>query len=144
MENLIQPEVLSKTFENAKIDDISVLTEFVESELEKLDCPMKTVIQINVAIDELFSNIVLYAYGGASGSVTVNLIKNEEPRSVSLQFIDSGTPYDPLAKDDPDVTLNAEERSIGGLGIFMVKKTMDDMKYEYKDEKNILTITKNI
>lgn len=63
---------------------------------------------------------------------------------ISITFSDSGKPYNPLEKPDPDVTLSAEERSIGGLGIFMVKKSMDDMRYEYKDGQNILTITKRL
>ena len=68
----------------------------------------------------------------------------EEPLTVVITFIDDGVPYDPLAKDDPDTSLSAEERQIGGLGIYMVKKTMDDISYEYKDGRNILKIRKNL
>lgn len=126
----------------AKIEDIPEVTAFVEAELEKIDCPMKAAIQLNVAVDEIYSNIVKYAYPKAPGPVKVEVILDEDPASVSLRFTDEGVPYNPLTKEDPDITLSAEERTIGGLGIFMVKKTMDDMRYEYENEKNILTIKK--
>lgn len=128
--------------QTAKIEDIPEVTAFVEAELEKIDCPTKAAIQLNVAVDEIYSNIVKYAYPKSPGPVKVEVIRDEDPASVSLRFTDEGIPYNPLTKEDPDITLSAEERSIGGLGIFMVKKTMDDMRYEYENEKNILTIKK--
>lgn len=131
-------------FENASIDDIPAVTEFVEGELEKLGCPMKTTVQINIAIDELYSNIVKYGYGSESGPISVKFIVKDDPQTVLLRFEDEGIPYNPLVKADPDITLSAEERGIGGLGIFMVKKTMDDIKYKYENGKNILTISKII
>ncbi len=131
-------------FDNACINDIAAVTEFVESELEKIECPMKAVMQISVAIDEIYSNIVKYGYKDTHGPVTVKFIYKEENRAVYIQFTDEGIPYNPLVKEDPDVTLSAEERSIGGLGIYVVKKTMDDMKYKYENEQNILTIKKFI
>ena len=137
------PPVPSMFFEEASIDDIPVVSEFVESELTKLGCPMKTVFGINIAIDEVYSNIVKYGYGDRKGPVTVEVMQNRRPRGVSLRFIDEGIPYNPLTKEDPDITLSAEERNIGGLGVFMVKKTMDDVKYEFQNDRNILTITKN-
>ncbi len=134
----------SITFERAAIADIPAVTAFAEAELEKIDCPMKTVIQINVAIDEIYSNIVKYGYKDGSGPVTVKLIVREDPRAVYIRFCDEGVPYNPLTKEDPDVTLSAEERNIGGLGIYMVKKTMDDMKYKYENGQNILTVMKRL
>lgn len=131
-------------FEKAELADIPKVTAFVEEELEKLECPMKAVIQISIAIDEIYSNIVKYGYANKPGPITVEVIDHTEEGAVSLRFTDDGMPYNPLTKEDPDVTLSAEERNIGGLGIYMVKKTMDDMKYAYEDEKNILTITKRI
>lgn len=136
------PEVPSIYFEEAKLEDISAATEFVETELEKLDCPMKTVIQMNVAVDEIFSNIVRYGYPKGPGPVKLELIHREDPEAICLRFTDEGIPYNPLKKEDPDITLSAEDRSIGGLGIFMVKKTMDDMRYAYENDRNILTIKK--
>ena len=134
----------SITFENAVMGDITAVTDFIERELEKLDCPMKTVMQIDVAADEIFSNIINYGYPDSSGKVTVKFIYHHSARAVYIRFEDEGIPYNPLTKDDPDITLSADERSIGGLGVFVVKKTMDDMKYKYENGKNILTIKKFI
>ena len=136
------PPAPSIRIENAAISDIPAVTEFVEAELEKLDCPMKSTIQINVAIDELFSNIVKYGYVKQPGPVTVSVIARDDPHGVCIRFEDEGIPYNPLNKEDPDVSLSVEERGIGGLGIFLVKKTMDDIKYAYDNGKNILSITK--
>ena len=126
----------------ASIDNVSAVTEFVDAQLEALDCPMKAQMQIDIAIDELFSNIAFYAYGDGEGEATIRFEELEAPRAVRITFIDSGIPYNPLAAEDPDTTLSAEERKIGGLGVFMVKKSMDELDYEYKDGKNILTIQK--
>ncbi len=136
------PPVPTIHFDEAKLEDISEATAFVEDELEKIGCPMKTVIQFNVAIDEIFSNIVRYGYAQKAGPVTVSVIETEDPHAVHLRFADNGIPYNPLTKSDPDVTLSAEERGIGGLGIYMVKKTMDDVRYKFEKDQNILTITK--
>ena len=86
----------------------------------------------------------MIAYGDGSGNAAVQVSVNEEPLSAEITFIDNGKQYDPLAKADPDITLSAKERKRGGLGIFMVKNTMDSVSYEYKDGKNILTIKKNL
>ena len=139
-----QPPVPSIHFDAAKIADISAVTEFVESELEKLDCPMKSVMQIDVAIDEIYSNIVNHGYGAKPGPVTVKVVERIEPHAVCIRFYDEARPYNPLTKEDPDVTLSVEERGIGGLGIYMVKKTMDEVKYKYENEQNVLTIIKNL
>lgn len=128
----------------ATVENIEKVTEFVDEQLETLDCPMKAEMQINIAIDELFSNIAFYAYRPEIGEATVRVEVQEDPTAVIITFIDQGKPYDPLAKEDPDVTLSAEERGIGGLGIYMVKKSMDAVTYEYKDGSNILSIVKNI
>ena len=126
----------------ARSENVSLVTEFVEEQLECMDCPMKIQMKMGIAIDELFSNIALYAYPSGDGDVTVRVEKQEEPAAVRITFIDRGVPYDPLKKEDPDVTLSAEEREIGGLGIYLVKKTMDDISYEYKDGQNILSVLK--
>ena len=128
----------------AAVENIETVTEFVNEQLEAYDCPMKVQIQIDVAIDELFSNIARYAYNPEVGIATVQVAVAEDPLSVVITFIDNGIPYDPLKREDPDVTLSIEERGIGGLGIYMVKKTMDDITYEYKDGQNILRIKKRI
>jgi anti-sigma regulatory factor (Ser/Thr protein kinase) len=129
---------------NATLDNIGQVTEFVDAQLEQYDCPIKAQMQIDIAIDEIFSNIARYAYHPETGPATVKVEVMEQPMTVVLTFVDSGSPYDPLAKADPDVTLSAEERDIGGLGIYLVKKSMDDITYEYKDGKNILRVKKNL
>ena len=128
----------------AKVENIEAVTNFVNEQLEALDCPMKAQVQIDIAIDELFGNIAHYAYNPEIGKATVRVEVIEDPLAVVITFIDNGVPYDPLAKADPDTTLSAEEREIGGLGIYMVKKSMDDITYEYKDGQNILAIKKNL
>ena len=128
----------------ATVENIETVTDFVNEQLEALDCPMRAQMQIDIAIDELFGNIAHYAYSPGIGQATVQVDVVEEPLSVVITFIDNGVPYDPLAKADPDTTLSAEERDIGGLGIYMVKKSMDDIAYEYKDGQNILTIKKSL
>ena len=128
----------------ATVENIETVTDFVNEQLEALDCPMKAQMQIDIAIDELFSNIAHYAYKPEKGDATVRVEVVEDPLSVVITFIDNGVPYDPLAKADPDTTLSADERDIGGLGIYMVKKSMDDITYEYKDGQNILKIKKNL
>ena len=128
----------------ATVENIETVTDFVNEQLEALDCPMKAQMQIDIAIDELFGNIAHYAYNPEIGKATVRVEVIEDPLAVVITFIDNGVPYDPLAKADPDTTLSAEEREIGGLGIYMVKKSMDDITYEYKDGQNILTIKKKI
>ena len=128
----------------ATVENIETVTDFVNEQLETLDCPIKAQMQIAIAIDELFGNIAHYAYNPEIGKATVRVEVIEDPLAVTITFIDNGVPYDPLAKADPDTTLSAEERDIGGLGIYMVKKSMDDITYEYKDGQNILKIKKKL
>jgi len=128
----------------ATVENIESVTDFVNEQLEALDCPMKAQMQIDIAIDEIFSNIAHYAYNPEIGQATVRVEVPEDPLSVMITFIDNGVPYDPLAKADPDTTLSAEERDIGGLGIYIVKKSMDEIVYEYKNGHNILKIKKNL
>lgn len=129
---------------DATTANIPAVTDFVNEQLEAYGCSMKVQTQIDIAIDELFSNIAHYAYHPGVGPATVRVELTEQPCSVVVTFIDNGVPYDPLKKEDPDTTLSADERQIGGLGIFMVKKSMDAVEYTYKDGQNILTITKNM
>ena len=126
----------------AKIDNVGPVTDFIDEQLEKLDCPFKARTQIDVAIDEIFSNIAKYAYPQGNGKATVRFEPQSDPRGACIWFIDEGIPYDPLSAETPDVSLPAEERDVGGLGIFLVRKTMDDVRYEYKDGKNILCLHK--
>lgn len=129
---------------DAAVENIEVVTDFVNEELEKLDCPVKARRQIDVAIDELFGNIARYAYSPDVGKATVRFSVEEKPLEVTITFVDNGVPFNPLEKTNPDTSLSAEERPIGGLGIFLVKKSMDLVEYEYKNGQNILKIKKNI
>ena len=126
----------------ADVKNLDEVLAFVDERLEKYDCPPKVQMQIDVAVEELFVNIAHYAYNPNKGSAVISIEIQEDPLAVMITFADGGVPYNPLEKPDPDVTLPAEKRQIGGLGIYMVKKSMDGVFYEYKDGKNILTIKK--
>ena len=128
----------------ATIENLKQVIAFVDAELEALDCSMKVQIQIDVAVEEIFVNIAHYAYAPGSGQATIRVETSLEPKAVTVTFTDKGIPYDPLSRPDPDVTLSAEERQIGGLGIYMVKKTMNEMEYEYRDGQNVLRMKKYI
>ena len=196
----------------AKIENVDKVTEFVNEVLEEKDCPLKVQMQLDVAIDEIFGNIAYYAYGKGSGNATIQIEMEDNPPKITLIFIDQGTPYNPLENKDPDITLDIEDREIGGLaasraniedaksfmkfqtighdklnqlrhvrffkdmpgmyehmrkhaailrpkfekvedvlekeigglGIFLVKKTMDELSYEYVDGQNILTMKKEL
>ena len=128
----------------ALVSNLDEVIDFVNEQLEAHDCPMKEQIQLDVAVEELFVNIASYAYNPETGPATILISIEGNPLSVIITFVDHGVPYDPLAKEDPDITLSADERQIGGLGIFMVKKSMDEVVYKYEDGKNILSIKKKI
>ena len=128
----------------ATMENFSKVTAFVDEQLEGLSCPLKAQTQINVSIDELLSNIARYAYAPGTGVVTVRFCFDADTRTVSISFLDSGIPFDPLSQAAPDINAPAEERAVGGLGIYLVRKTMDRVDYRYADGKNILTIQKCI
>jgi len=125
-------------------ENLDTVTAFVDERLEKVGCSMKSQMQIDLAVEEIFVNIAKYAYKPDKGRATVRVEVNDDPVQVKITFLDHGKPYDPLAKEDPDVTLSADDRPVGGLGIFMVKQSMDDVIYEYKDGANILTLVKSL
>ena len=127
---------------DATVDNLSKVLAFIDEQLEANNCPMRVMLEIDVAAEEIFVNVASYAYTSGIGSAAIEVNFEEKPKAVAIRFIDSGIPYNPLEKEDPDVTLPAEKRGIGGLGVFMVKKSMDEVTYEYKDGKNHLTIRK--
>ena len=127
---------------DATVDNLNKVLAFIDEQLEANNCPMRVMLEIDVAAEEIFVNVASYAYTSGVGSVAIEVNFEEQPKAVAIRFIDSGIPYNPLEKEDPDVTLPAEKRGIGGLGVFMVKKSMDEVTYEYKDGKNHLTIRK--
>ena len=119
--------------------------EFIGEQLEQYSCSPKVKFQLDVAVEEIFVNIAHYAYlPEQEGEATVRCCVGGSPLQVTIQFLDHGKPFNPLAKKDADITLSAEERDIGGLGILMVKKSMDAVDYSYEEGKNILTIKKSI
>lgn len=128
----------------ATTSSITAVTSFVDAELERIDCPMKANTQIDICIDEIFGNIASYAYGSDTGSATIQLDFDEAERIVSLTFIDGGMPFDPRDVPEPDTTSPLEERPIGGLGLFMVKKMVDSLDYQREGGRNVLTICKRI
>ena len=128
----------------AKIEALTEVIGFVEQSLENHDCPIKTQTAICVAIEEIFVNVARYAYGDTQGEVALSIAFDKENQVVTFRMADKGIPFDPLKKSEPDITLSAEEREIGGLGIFITKKTMDAITYAYENGENILTMTKKI
>ena len=130
-------ESMKKCSVEPRLECMETVSAFFERELTDHQAPPKVIAQVNVAIDEIFSNIARYS-GATSATVGCEV---EKGRAI-LRFTDNGRPYDPTQQPDPDTTLGVEEREIGGLGIFMVKKTMDRIAYSYSDGMNVLTIEK--
>ena len=128
---------MKELFVEAKTENLNAVIDFINLNIG--DFPAKTKNQIGIAVDEIFSNIARYAYHPSSGNTVVRVAVDDE---ITIEFEDSGTAYDPLSKEDPDVSLSAEDREVGGLGIFIVKKIMDSMEYRRDGGKNIVTIKK--
>ena len=128
----------------AAVENIEIVTDFVTAELEKLDCPMKAETQIAIAIDELFGNIARYAYSPDIGKATVRFEVEEDPLAVIITFIDNGVPFNPLEQAEPDTHLSAQERQIGGLGIHLIKETMDEVEYAHEEGRNVLKMQKKL
>ncbi|MBO4872469.1 MAG: ATP-binding protein [Lachnospiraceae bacterium] len=145
---LEKTDMLTFSLQEMEIDavkeNLAEVHAFVNEHLEAAGCPLKVKRQIDLAVEEIFINIASYAYAPEKGKATVRVEVSEDPVAATVTFTDRGIPYDPLAKEDPDISLSAEEREIGGLGIFVTKKLMDDVSYTYKDGQNILTLTKNL
>ena len=128
----------------AKTEALADVLGFVEQTLESYACPMKMQTAICVAIEEVFVNVAHYAYPNGEGDMTLCIGFDEQTRTLTFRMADKGVPFDPLQKPDPDISLSAEEREIGGLGIFITKKTMDTVSYAYENGENILTMIKKI
>ena len=132
-----------KTFP-AKTEALSDVLGFVEQMLDSFECPIKIQVALCVAIEEVFVNVAHYAYGEGEGNMSLGIGFDEESRAITFRMTDKGIPFDPLKKPDPDISLSADEREIGGLGIFITKKTMDSLTYNYENNENILTMIKKI
>ena len=128
----------------AESTNLEEVQRFVDERLECAACSPKARMQIGVAVEEIFINIASYAYAPEKGKTRVRVEVSEEPVTVTITFVDHGIPYDPLAREDPDIRASAADREIGGLGIFMTKKIMDDVSYEYSGGQNILTLKKKL
>lgn len=127
---------------DATVENITVITEFIDEQLENAGCPLDIQYLIDIAVDELFGNVAKYGYVDCTGKITVKTDIDE--KMAVITFIDNGIPYNPLMRETPDLELSAEERSPGGVGIHIVKNSMDDIKYEYKNNQNILIIYKKL
>ncbi len=126
----------------AVVENLQTVIDFATEHLEEQDCPMKTAMQMELVIEEIFVNIANYAYNPEVGMATFCIEFEERPSAILMTFIDNGKPYNPLEKSDPDTTLDIDERDIGGLGIFLVKKNVDEIDYKYEGGKNILSMKK--
>jgi anti-sigma regulatory factor (Ser/Thr protein kinase) len=135
---------MKELFIEALTDNLDSVLAFVDEQLEATECSMKIQMRIDLAVEEIFVNIANYAYDPETGPATVRVDVAPDGTVVTITFVDNGVPYDPLAKADPDITLPADQREIGGLGIFLVKKNMDDVSYEYVNGSNILTLKKGL
>ena len=133
--------MVAKKF-NAETVRLDEVIEFIDEQLEQADCPIKIQMQLDIAVEEIFVNVAHYAYHPDVGEVEIKVEITENPKAAVVTFLDSGKPFNPLEKPDPDITLSLEERKVGGLGIFMVKKTMDDVKYVFVIGHNCLELTK--
>ena len=127
----------------ARVENLEEFQAFVADRIGE-DCSIKTQMQIDLAVEEIFVNIASYAYAPDEGEAALRVEVSDEPRTVTLTFRDRGVPYDPLAREDPDVAALATERQIGGLGVFLTKQIMDEVRYEYRDGQNVLTMRKQL
>lgn len=128
----------------ADVNQLNDVMAFIEENLDEAGAAPKTAMQVNLAVEEIFVNIAHYAYAPGKGNAAILVDVDKEAGELSVQFRDTGVPYNPLEKEDPDLTIPVAERQIGGLGIFMTKKVMDDVIYEHKDGQNILTLKKKL
>ena len=125
----------------AKIDELPNIISFIETELEKFEFSFKIITQFNLVVEELFVNVASYAYKDKeNGKCKITIDYDKDKQEVKLSMEDNGIKFNPLEKEDPDTTLSVEDRPIGGLGILLVKKNMDNIEYKYEDNKNILIL----
>ncbi|MDP1552357.1 MAG: ATP-binding protein [Methanobacteriaceae archaeon] len=133
---------MNKIVVPAKIENLQKVLNFVNQELESVEYDKKSLLQLELSIEEAYVNIANYAYESEDGDVLISFNIDENPTQVTIQFIDCGTPYNPLNNEDPETFSKIEDKEIGGLGILLIKKNVDSIGYEYQDGKNILTLKK--
>lgn len=128
---------------DALTNNLPKVLSFIHANLEQGLCPSSTQAKIELAVEEVFVNIANYAYGDAVGSVAISCMLKTNPMGICITISDNGCAFNPLLHKKADLTLPAQERGIGGLGIFLFKKIMDEVTYARKDNCNVLTLTKN-
>ena len=128
----------------AILENLPQVLALVEGVLEQNECPLKLQMQMDIAVEELFVNIVNYAYTEGEGDAVIRMEILDDPKRAGITLIDEGMEFNPLDRPDPDVTLSVEQRKIGGLGIYLARKNTDQLTYERRDGRNILTIEKHL
>ena len=129
----------------ANLNELPNVISFIESELEKFEFSFKIITGFNLVVEELFVNVASYAYKNSKdGKCKISIEYNRAKQEVKLSMEDNGIKFNPLEKEEPDTTLSVEDRPIGGLGILLVKKNMDNIEYKYEDNKNVLILSKNV
>ena len=128
----------------AKVANLQQVLDFVDENLTSMRCPMKILMQIDVAVEEIFVNVASYAYPGTTGEIHIEMVLDKDPDAVRITLRDKGIPYNPLENREPDLSLNANERSVGGLGIYLSRKFADSITYKRENDENSLTFTKNL
>lgn len=126
----------------AKKEYINQLLDLLHQQLDRVSCPLKISLELELAVEEAFVNIATHAYVKEGGTATFDCEVEPDAGLVILRFTDQGLPFNPLGKKDPDTALSADQRPIGGLGIFLIKKTMDKCAYTYHQGANVFTLTK--
>lgn len=134
-------EIITVPAEAAALETVNA---FIQEKLESINCPKRAKMQMMLAVEEIFVNISSYAYHPEVGQAEVGVDIDGDPPTVTIRFLDQGRPFNPLEKPDADITLSAQDREIGGLGILLIKKIMDQVDYTYENGKNILIIKKEI
>ena len=135
-------EAANELVVDADTEKLAEVNAFISRYLEAAECSVKTEMEILLAVEEIFTNVASYAYTEEKGKAIIRVMLSDRPSSITISILDWGIPYDPLAKEDPDVTLSADKRDIGGLGVFLAKQVMDEIDYERTDGQNILTMKK--
>jgi len=128
----------------ASKENLADVLEFIRSKLEAFPHQESSLLQLELAVEEAYANIASYAYPVEPGEVTVGLKIDENPLFVTVELIDTGIRFNPLEKEDPDISLGIDDKKPGGLGILLIKQNADQVNYQYLDGRNILTIQKRL
>ncbi len=133
---------MAKTIVPARIENLENMIAFIRKGVESVGLTKKELNQVHLVCEETLLNIINYAYPDKTGDIEISYQIDTGSKEITLQFCDGGVPFNPLSVPEPDVDAPIEERDVGGLGIFLVRKIMQDVQYRRQDDKNILTLTK--